>query len=299
MARQPYSKRITRAVAYLAEVLEQRGKPVLTPFDLFRIIWRMYESPSRKGLYLRGGLPDETAYHRLRLALRSADVIGEDRDYGARIIRVLQVADLAAEDIVCLVDPTCHVSHLSAMQRWGLTDRSPRSLVLTRPDRNTARTTLQAYRDQALQDGESNPFPPRTVHHPERVRRRPVSVHTSNIERASVRIPGTEIRLSTVGQTFLDMIQDPQLCGGMSHVLDVWEEHVRTYLEEAVDAVDKSPSRIVKSRAGYIIEERLKLCHPAVEAWKAFGQRGGSRKLDPAEEFAPRFSETWMLSINV
>ena len=171
--------------------------------------------------------------------------------------------------------------------------------MLARPDRNTARKALETYRNRALGNGEFNPFPIRLVQHPARVRRRPISVHTSNTVRGFVGIPDTETRLSTVGQTFLDMIQAPQLCGGMSHVLDVWEEHVKTYLPEVVDAVGSSPSQIVKSRAGYIIEERLKLRHPSVEAWKALGQQGGSRKLDPAREFASTFSETWMLSINV
>ena len=296
MVRRP---KTTRAAARLAELLEHNGKPVLTPFDLFRMVWRMYESPSRAGLYLSGNFPDREACHRLRRGLASASVIREDRDYGRRIIRVLRVADLAAEDIVCLVDPTCHVSHLSAMQRWGLTDRSSRALMLARPDRNTARKVLETHRERALGDSEFNPFPIRLVQHPAHVRRRPVSVHTSNTARSFVGIPDTGIRLSTVGQTFLDMVRDPQLCGGMSHVLDVWEEHVKTYLPEVVDAVGGAPGQIVKIRAGYIIEEYLKLHHPGVEAWKALAQQGGSRKLDPAREFAPTFSETWMLSINV
>ena len=110
---------------------------------------------------------------------------------------------------------------------------------------------------------------------------------------------GTEMRMSTVGQTFLDMLQRPDLCGGMSHVLDVWEEHASTFLDEIASTVDRTAKALVKSRAGYILDERLGLHHPCIERWKTLGQRGGSRKLDPTRDFAPAFSGTWMISLNV
>ena len=85
----------------------------------------------------------------------------------------------------------------------------------------------------------------------------------------------------------------------MPHVLEVWEEHAATYLDEIASAVDQAVNGLVKSRAGHIIQERMGLDHPLVENWKACGQQGGSRKLDPARDFAPAFSETWMISLNV
>jgi len=102
-----------------------------------------------------------------------------------------------------------------------------------------------------------------------------------------------------MGRTFLDMLQKPELCGGMSHVLDVWEEHAPVHLEDIVGAVDGATSKLVKSRAGYILKERLKIDHPIIESWKTLGQRGSSGKLDPSKEFAPTFSETWAISLNV
>ena len=85
----------------------------------------------------------------------------------------------------------------------------------------------------------------------------------------------------------------------MAHVLEVWEEHAPTYLEDIVAAVDRTKKPLLKSRAGYILQERLKLSHPTIERWKELGQRGGSRKLDPSADFASTFSETWMISLNV
>jgi predicted transcriptional regulator of viral defense system len=294
-----YPERLTLAGHRLAELLEVNGKPVLTQFDFFRIIWRMYLTSSGKKLYLRHETPTQEDGNRLRLNLKKSGFIGADRDYGFRIIRVLAISDLPAEDIACLVDPTCYVSHLSAMQRWGLTDRSPEALILTRPDRKTATEQLAAYMESLLAENEENPFPLKIITHPARVRKRPVHVYESKTAGTFLNVRGSDVRLSTIGQTFLDMLQKPDLCGGMDHILDVWEEHAATYLSDIVVAVDTATSGLVKSRAGYILEERLGLKHPSIEQWKALGQRGSSRKLDPSKAFAPTFSETWMISLNV
>ena len=291
----------THRAPRLAELLEERGKPVLTAFDFFELVRRAYRDPPVGASRPRRGAPDRGDDRRLKLALRKEGVIGDDRDYGGRVVRVLTVPDLPAEDVVCLVDPTCHVSHLSAMQRWGLTDRNPNALTLTRPDRGTAAARLRSRMDIAAapEGAAANPFPLKIVGHPPRVRRRTVRIHESKTAGAFVESRDGDARLSAIGQTFLDTLQRPDLCGGMSHVLDVWEEHAETYLDEVVAAVDASASGLVKSRAGYVLDERLGLRHPGIERWKAFGQRGGSRKLDPAGEFAEAHSETWMLSLNV
>ena len=259
----------------------------------------MYRESSGKGLYLRSKTPRQVDYVRLKSILRDADVIGNDRDYGKRVIRVLSVSDLPAEDIICLLDPTCYVSHLSAMQRWGLTDRSPGALLLTRPDRKAAAEELSSYRTETLGEDETNPFPSTIVGHPDHVRGQAVRIVESRSAGAYLKSRGSNARLSTIGQTFLDMLQKPDLCGGMYHVLDVWAEYAETYLPEIVAAVETALSGIVKSRAGHILEERLGLRHRHIEQWKALGQRGGSRKLDPASDFAPAYSETWMISLNV
>ena len=294
-----YPTRLTRAGRRLAELLEENGKPVLTQFDFFQIVRKMYRDHGARKLYLRSNAPAKDDYIRIVADLKKTAVVAADRDYGKRVIRVLAVSDLPAEDIVCLVDPTCYVSHLSAMQRWGLTDRRPDALALTRPDRRTATQRIQNYMRKALGEDETTPLPLRIVGHPERVRRRAVRVHESKAAGAFLKNRGSEFRLSTIGQTFLDMLQRPDLCGGMSHILDVWEEHAENYLEDIVSAVDSCENGIVKSRAGYILEERLGLRHGTIESWKKFCQRGSSRKLDPTGAYAPTFSETWMISLNV
>lgn len=292
-----HPKKLGRAGAYLAELLEENEKPVLTRFEFFEMIRRVYRESRARGLGLRSDAPEAKDYVRFRAALKKAGVIGNDRDYGARVIRVLSVPDLPADGIVCLVDPTCYISHLSAMQRRGLTERVPRALMLTLPDRKTAAARLET-RMGEVPGGEISPFPLTQIEHPAHVRRWPIRVHRSKAAGVFQKSRSDGAFLATVGQTFLDMLQQPRLCGGMAHVLDVWQEYAPTYLEEVVAAVDRSPSSIVKCRAGYILEERLGLHCPEIERWRECVQRGGSRKLDPNWAFLPAFSEAWGISLN-
>ena len=294
-----YPTRLTRAGRYLAELLEKNNKPVLTEFDFFQIVRKMYRDHGGRKLYLRRDVPTKDDYTRIISDFKKTAIVATDRDYGGRVIRVLAISDLPAEDSVCLVDPTCYVSHLSAMQRWGLTDRRSNALMLTRPDRRTAAQRIRNYMKEVLGKDETTPFPLKIIGHPDRVRRRAIRVHESKAPGKWLRNRGSEFRLSTIGQTFLDMLRRPDLCGGMSYILDVWEEHAENYLDDIVSAVDSCENGIVKSRAGYILEERLGLRHGTIESWKKFCQRGSSRKLDPTEAYAPTFSETWMISLNV
>ncbi len=294
-----YPDKLTRAGTYIANLVEENNEPVLTQFKFFRLIWKMYAEAKGKKLYLRHNIPTVDDHNRLRLTLKKAGVIGTDRDYGTRAIRVLSVSDKPAENIICLIDPTCYVSHLSAMQRWGLTDRNPDALILTRADRVHALETIKQIMSTDLADDETTPFPIRLVNHPNRVRRRRVTMYETKSAGASIVNRSDNIRLSTIGQTFLDMLQKPDYCGGMAHILDVWTEHAKIHVDEIVEAVDGATSNLVKSRAGYILEEKLGIKHSGIEPWKAFGQRGSSRKLDPSKEFASTISETWMMSLNV
>ena len=260
----------------------------------------MYQESSSKKLYLRGSDPDIDDYHRLRQLLIDTGIIRSDRDYGARVFRISSIYDRHAEEIVCLADPTCYVSYLSAMERWGLTNRSPKALMLSRPDRKTALEKLRRHRQNILGEyHDINILPLHLTKHPERVRGGLVQMYMTKSAGANLTFRGSDVRISTIGQTFLDMLQKPDLCGGMPHVLEVWEQHAKTYLDSIVAAVDTASSGLVKSRAGYILQEYLGLNHSRISNWTTFSQRGGSRKLDPSQNYAPTYSETWMISINV
>lgn len=292
-------ERLTIAGARLSELIEAYGQPVLQLFEFFILVEKLFSERSTRRLYLRASEPDLDECQRLRRNLTEANFIASDQDYGNRVIRVLRVSDAAADKISTILDPTCCISHLSAMQRWGLTNRRPKALHLTRPSRAAAKKMLQARHANFYDTYPVAPYKPSLVNHPAIVRGRPVELVQTGNGAASLISRSDGVRVATIGQTFLDMLLRPNLCGGMGHVIDVWTEHAEGYLEDIVKSVDAAPTAIAKVRAGYILEERLKLSHPVVESWKALSQRGGSRVLDPDHPFAPTFSETWMLSLNV
>ncbi len=293
-------QRMTRAGRHLADLLEKNGRPVLTPVEFYSLIRRMYQESPNKKLYLRKSDPSIDDYHRLKRILIHAGIVRIDRDYRTRALRILTISDRPTEEIACLIDPTCYVSYLSAMERWGLTNRSPKTLMLSRPDRKTALDKLRRHRQNILGEcPDTNIFPLHLIKHPARVRGGRVQLYMTKLAGANLTIRGSDTRISTIGQTFLDMLQKPALCGGMPHVLEVWEQHAEAHLDSIVDAVDTASNGLVKCRAGYILQEYLGLNHLRISSWKAFSQRGGSRKLDPSQNYAPMYSETWMISINV
>ena len=257
----------------------------------------MYEEG--QNLYLKHDSPNSADYNRFIKNMYKSGLIRYDNDYGNRLIRILDLSEQSPEDIVCLADPLCYISHLSAMQRWGLTNRSPKSLMFTRPDRKSA-TAIYA----KIMAKFSYPLPPKHLRlhhivHPDTVRGHSLQVFESSNSGAYAKIPGTNTHVATIGQTFLDMLRHPSRCGGMPHVLDVFDEHAVRWSNEIINAVETCNSSLVKSRAGYIMEERLGVSDNIIDSWKMFSQRGGSRKLDPGKDYQPNYSDTWMISINV
>ncbi len=279
---------MSRAGLLLKNRLREQGQAVITPYELFRMIQDMYPDPGMN------------QYFRAYKSLLQARVIDEDDDYSERVMRILVAHDQPLEDIVCLADPLCHVSHLSAMQWWGLTDRIPQEVIFTRANALESRTQLMKMMENDPRPRPPKYLQPRRIKHPDSVRGHPIRMIDSKPVGNSVVVQGRRMRLATIGQTFLDMLRRQDLCGGMRHVLEVYGEHAGQWVEEIVTAVDEFPKKIVKCRAGYILSERLNIHHEKIDTWQASApQRGGSCKLDPSRDYAPIYSEDWSLSLNV
>jgi predicted transcriptional regulator of viral defense system len=287
----------------LEKALLHRDYPIVTYYDFFILghglfiakVWG--EEPLKR-------MPqgwDQTRAKNAIKRLETKRVITADTDFRSNVWRVTQATRAGtAEEVACIADPFSYVSHLSAMQKYGLTDRNPQALHMTTPKRAIWNTLRNTKVGEDLPDVEDIEKP--VLNRPgfkETIRRRPVIVHVSSQPWTTSPVSDEQTRITSIGQTFADMLTEPGLCGGIRHVLDVWEREAEPWAEEIIKAVDQLDSKIAKVRAGYILTEVMDIDHPAIHNWEQYAQRGGSRKLDPDAEYAPVFSEKWMISINV
>lgn len=290
----------TQLAEVMAARLERSGRLLISEYDLFCIIWSIYDQRSAKNL--RGPHPSRQTYVRTRSMLRDEGIIRQDKDYSS-FWRIMSAPDAPADTVVCQADPHCYISHMSAMQRYGLTNRRPEALFITSPPD----TTMRAWNKRRMADDFGKVVMDETIyveqllvtHHPQSVRRRPIDQLKTKFHGEWRKVRGQEERIASVGQVFLDMLEAPQRCGGMRHVLEVWAEHAPKYLDQIVKTIGASERPIWKVRAGYILDEHLGISNSEVLSWRRYAQRGGSRVLEAGREYTEPFSEKWMLSTNV
>lgn len=304
------AKRTRLASAVLAR-LERAQLAVVTTYSLFQAL-RSVLADGGRGLYLRGGASPSSHIGNVRTNLLMTRTIEVDPDYGRSLYRVLPIGGSSAEEVCALANPFGHISHLSAMQRWGFTERRPEALHLTMPPASIARSLVEARMKADYETPDHGTLPGSTpiplgsqiklnfIRHPKMVRGRALSVYETRHSTRWIQVQDAHARLATIGQTFVDMVERPQYCGGMAHVIDVWRGHADIFREEIISTMEEVGTAIAKVRAGYLFDELLAEGNDArVQSWVRFAQRGGSRVLDPTKGFSRAHSEKWMLSINV
>jgi predicted transcriptional regulator of viral defense system len=284
-------KRMTRLGEAVAKALRRGKRPLVEDHNIWEILLQIYQE--RSVAYLRGDAPTLSTLARVKDLLRSERIISRDHDY-ARVWRVNELPDVQADEAVCLLDEGTCVSHLSAMQKFNLTERRPQTLFLTVATNDTWRELVELP-DEA---DEEAPLRQRR-HHPEVVRSRQLDIFQTKSFPRTTQLKSSVVRVTEIGETFLHMLEQSERCGGMSHVLDVYGKHAATYLPQIVRRIDRADAKLTKVRAGYILTEMLGLKNEVAEGWIKFAQRGGSQRLDPKAPYKPTFSERWMLSLNV
>lgn len=206
-------------------------------------------------------------------------------------------------EVACSVDPFAYVSHLSAMEYYGITDRFPKVLYLSTPPAQEWKEQAEARMDKDLKEFKEGylaaKLPALRFQKVERVDGVRVELMRRSHRGAFKTIKSPPIRVAMVGRTFLDMLREPDSCGGMLHVVDTYREYAGKYFKLILDEVGKHGTLIEKARAGYLLEKVCGKVDPVIDGWASTVQRGGSRKLDPQAEYSPFFSERWALSVNV
>lgn len=282
-------------IGNLIEALAATGLPVISEYELGKAIFLKLSAPAEERSELFRPVIEHLKTLRIFAPLSRGGATNAYQLFGH--------SAASAQQIACALDPFAYVSHLSAMEYHGLTDRFPKILYLTRPP--TGEWRKQAEEKMRRDLGERYEEY-RASHLPRLVRPKLTKIAQVNLhfqERSQLgafkHVSGSNLRVATIGRVFLEMTREPQLCGGIQHVIDIFSNNAKQYFRLIVDEYEQHGKAIDKVRAGYLLTEVCGLTDSVVESWTQFAQRGGSRKLDPETEYAPEFSERWKLSINV
>jgi hypothetical protein len=299
----PSTRRISLADAVAARLADEAA-PVVTKFSLGLLIFRTFAEGGYEGRSLqherRDPVADDVTQVRRELVDRAILMAEKELPEGVFAVRAHRHAP--AEQVVCALDPFAYLSHLSAMEYYGLTNRIPVVLFITSPPSVAWKQRADKLMEREL-GGELDAYLgaglPRPSRHGFRsVRGQSIKRTGGSVHGAFTHIRSQRLRVATVGRTFLDMLRRPELCGGFAHVLEVFENHAVEHLPLIINEVNQHGRKIDRVRAGWILEKRCGVRDPAIDAWQADTQRGGSQKLNPHAEFSRVYSERWSLSIN-
>lgn len=281
-------------------------EPVITRYRLGLILHHLYVHKIYEGKKLTA-LKRERAtsieFNHQLASLEDAGILKPFPHLGDRAFLLLGRKAEDAGEVACSLDPFCYVSHLSAMSHYSLTNRIPARLFISTPPPKKWTEEAHSRMKKDLGDGLDtylqNSLPPLTRIKFDKIGRTEVHRFSSIHWGAYTNIQGRLLRVSSLGRTFLDMLRNPELCGGMAHVIETFENYASIYVRLIVEEIDRHGGSIDKVRAGYLLNEKLGLQHELIEKWRAYVQRGGSRKLDPSAEYIPQWSDQWCISLNV
>ena len=292
------SQSASNLIGQAADLLAAHDAPAISSYELAKHVFTWTDSSVVPRATLKAVLADLCGELLNVRLLTQIEPVAQTKGY-----LLFGKASASPAEIMCSLDPFAYVSHLSAMEYHGLTDRFPKILYMTRPApgqwREQAQSRMSKDLGDRLQAYLDSGFP--KLLQPKIARLGQTSIHFC--ERSQLGafrlVAGSSLRVATVGRVFLEMIREPDQCGGMQHVIDVYRREAKRYLKLIVDEVSRHGSAIDKVRAGFLLSEVCGLNHEVFADWEKSAQRGGSRKLDPEGEYASEFSERWQLSLNV
>jgi predicted transcriptional regulator of viral defense system len=293
--------------AAMSRHLRELGQPVITDYDLCMTLFNMHQSKKYRGKPLEitsQFLLVNEAYMDITRPLIDLGLISPHKDFPeGRVYEIVGNHYQEAGDIVCSVDPFAYMSHLSAMEYHGLTNRLPKMLFIsTPPPKEWSKFAAQKMEKDCrgfVADYLKGQLPKLVNIQFDRIQKTQITRYASIHRGAFKNVEGRKLRVSTVGRTFLDMLRKPDYCGGMRHVMEIFGSSAGQYKPLIIDELDRHGNSIEQARAGYLLEEYGHIQDEKINEWAKHVQRGGSRKLDPEGPYRETFSERWSLSLNV
>lgn len=286
----------------ISQILTSLNRPVITDYQLGRIIYVLYSEKKYKNyaVRIRKDSPERKDYHRYLEKLLEMGILSTNKAFPSnRVFDILNPHNFSDQEIICSVDPFSYISHFSAMEYHGLTDKILKTIFYTTLTINEWRQFSYEKMTKEIKELDNYNLPRMVILKPEKFGKN--NVHCNRTKRAGGYqiVADSPLRVTKIGQTFLDMLQKPELCGGIYHVIEVFREYAERYFNLILPVIDKHGKVIDKMRAGYILEEQCNIKNSQIDQWQKFAQRGGSRKLDPTQEYSHVYSEKWCLSINI
>jgi predicted transcriptional regulator of viral defense system len=287
---------------YLFENLKQ---PAILQYELALTIFRIYKTKKLKNSAVRvtrdHPLPQDVT--RVRTTLLNRGILTASKPLGRYVYLIGEGMKAAPEAIICSVDPFAYISHLSAMSHYGLTDRFPKTIFITSPTpsqwRSLADEKMRKDLGEHFDEYRALQLPILTRAKLPTSGRFMTSRYVTQEFGHHKSVPDSPVRVATLGRVYLDMLRKPSLCGGIRHVIEIFEEHAFSHARLIVNELDQHGSAIEKVRAGYLLETYASVDQSITEHWVQFAQRGGSRRLNPDAEYSNNYSERWCLSLNV
>lgn len=293
------------AIKAITLSLGEFKKEAVSTYQLGLIVNEIYKNKSYKGEVvnnLQKDFAERLDLSRYLRTLLNEGVLFPYKDL-PDVYTLLGRADVDPEDVICAIDPFCYLSHLSAMSYHALTDRMPTKIYLSSPPAPEWRFLAEGKMKNDLNSDfeiyNRNGLPKLSRIKIKKIKKNDVQYFESKHLGSPKSVRGRSIRVSTIGRTFLEMLREPEYCGGINHVLDVFHKYGKIYIKQITNEIDRHGAPIDKIRAGYILDEWLGLNNETIEKWTSFAQRGGSRKLDPKSEYMHYWSDKWMISLNV
>jgi predicted transcriptional regulator of viral defense system len=208
-----------------------------------------------------------------------------------------QTAAVEEEEVLMELHPYAALSHISAPSFHQMTEQLSKDIHVSIPDNGSGGflplgTRSEDWEGIALVRGRlADSIFGRRIHWHRLVSKRVSGTSAFDYH-------GYPVRVTTPERTLLDGLLKPDWSGGFANVLRAWAGYRDLIdLEALVKYVDQLEVRILRQRAGFLMEE-LGLRHPALDVWVTQAQRGGSSRLNGRAEFSSQFSQRWQLSIN-
>ena len=301
------------AASILVQMALDTQRTVITEWGMFLLARRLFLERSYRGMPIpkrNGHLTVHRALKLLSDAIWDPALSLSTQPPSDRLIRdqdflsiLYTVCDGDAARVMLDADPFCYLSHASALAAHRLAP-TPSELHVSTPERSLwsalARTDMTAALGIECHDAEKECLPFQHTRPQPKAKVRGVVTHRhgTRFPLPRGRVVGS-LRVTPIGESFRETLTDPGWCGGMPAIVALWRTHASSHLDAIIGAIAGSSEKIVRVRAGYLLEEVLGVDDPRIHLWVTDAQRGSSRKLDPTAAYAPRFSARWMLSINV